>query len=38
VKGGLVGTTPSLMELAPKHGDLTVGIDFRRVHASLLHD
>jgi uncharacterized protein (DUF1501 family) len=38
VKGGLVGTTPSLMELDPKHGDLKVGIDFRRVYASVLHD
>ncbi len=29
VKGGLVGSTPSLMDLDPKHGDLKVGLDFR---------
>jgi uncharacterized protein (DUF1501 family) len=38
VKGGLVGTTPSLLELDPKHGDLKVGIDFRRVYAGVLSD
>jgi uncharacterized protein (DUF1501 family) len=38
VKGGLVGTTPSLTDLDPKHGDLRVGIDFRRVYATLLED
>jgi uncharacterized protein (DUF1501 family) len=38
VKGGLVGTTPSLTELNPKHGDLTVGLDFRRVYATVLED
>jgi uncharacterized protein (DUF1501 family) len=38
VKAGLVGTTPSLMELDPKHGDLRVGIDFRRIYATVLED
>jgi uncharacterized protein (DUF1501 family) len=36
LKTGLVGATPSLMDLDPKHGDLKVGIDFRRVYATLL--
>jgi uncharacterized protein (DUF1501 family) len=36
LKAGLVGDTPSLTELDPKHGDLKVGIDFRRVYATLL--
>jgi uncharacterized protein (DUF1501 family) len=38
VRGGLVGTTPSLLDLDPNHGDLKVGIDFRQVYASLLED
>jgi uncharacterized protein (DUF1501 family) len=38
VKGGLVGATPSLLDLDPKHGDLKVGVDFRRVYASVLRD
>jgi uncharacterized protein (DUF1501 family) len=38
VKGGIVGNTPSLMDLDPKHGDLRVGIDFRQVYASVLED
>jgi uncharacterized protein (DUF1501 family) len=38
VKGGLVGTTPSLLELDPKHGDLKVHVDFRRVYATVLSD
>jgi uncharacterized protein (DUF1501 family) len=38
MKGGLVGTTPSLLEPDPKHGDLKVGIDFRRVYAGVLTD
>jgi uncharacterized protein (DUF1501 family) len=38
VKGGVVGATPSLMDLDPKHGDLKVAIDFRRVYASVLSD
>jgi uncharacterized protein (DUF1501 family) len=38
VKTGLVGTTPSLMELDPKHGDLKIGIDFRQVYATVLEE
>jgi uncharacterized protein (DUF1501 family) len=38
VKGGLVGPTPSLVELDPRHGDLKVNADFRRVYATVLHD
>lgn len=38
IKGGLVGETPSLIELDPKHGDLKVNLDFRRVYASVLED
>jgi uncharacterized protein (DUF1501 family) len=38
VKAGLVGSTPSLTDLDPKHGDLRVGLDFRRVYASVLED
>lgn len=36
VKGGLVGDVPSLTELDPKHGDLKVQFDFRRVYAATL--
>jgi uncharacterized protein (DUF1501 family) len=36
VKGGLVGATPSLTDLDPRHGDLRVGLDFRRVYATVL--
>jgi uncharacterized protein (DUF1501 family) len=38
LSGPLVGETPSLTDLDPKHGDLRVGLDFRRVYATLLHD
>jgi uncharacterized protein (DUF1501 family) len=38
VKAGLVGQTPRLTDLDPKHGDLRVGIDFRRVYATVLED
>jgi uncharacterized protein (DUF1501 family) len=38
VQGGLVGTTPSLLDLDPKYGDLKLGIDFRRVYATVLED
>jgi uncharacterized protein (DUF1501 family) len=38
VNGGLVGKTPSLTDLDPKHGDLKVSIDFRQVYASVLQD
>jgi uncharacterized protein (DUF1501 family) len=34
----LIGETPSLTDLDPGHGDLRVGIDFRRVYATLLDD
>jgi uncharacterized protein (DUF1501 family) len=34
VKAGLVGTTPSLTDL--ENGDLKLGLDFRRVYASVL--
>jgi uncharacterized protein (DUF1501 family) len=36
VKGGLVGATPSLTDLDPRHGDLRMGLDFRRVYAAVL--
>ena len=36
VKGGLVGATPSLGDL--EEGDLKMGIDFRRVYATVLDD
>jgi uncharacterized protein (DUF1501 family) len=36
VKGGLVGTTPSLLDL--EAGDLKAGLDFRRVYATILED
>jgi uncharacterized protein (DUF1501 family) len=38
LKAGLVGETPSLLDLDPKHGDLRVRIDFRQVYASVLED
>jgi uncharacterized protein (DUF1501 family) len=38
VKAGLVGGTPSLLELDAKHGDLKMGLDFRRVYAAVLED
>src|SRR5947209_6909739 len=36
VRGGLYGTQPSLTDL--DNGDLKVGMDFRDVYATLLHD
>jgi uncharacterized protein (DUF1501 family) len=36
VKGGLVGQTPSMTDL--EAGDLKMGLDFRRVYASVLED
>jgi uncharacterized protein (DUF1501 family) len=36
VNGGLHGPTPSLSDL--EAGDLKIGIDFRQVYASVLHD
>ena len=38
IKGGVVGEAPSLLDLDPKHGDLRVGLDFRRVYAAVLED
>jgi uncharacterized protein (DUF1501 family) len=38
VKAGLVGTSPRLTDLDPKHGDLKVGIDFRQVYTTVLED
>jgi uncharacterized protein (DUF1501 family) len=38
VKAGPVGSTPSLLELDAKHGDLKMGLDFRRVYATVLED
>jgi uncharacterized protein (DUF1501 family) len=38
VKPGLVGKTPSLLELDAKHGDLKMGLDFRQVYATVLED
>jgi uncharacterized protein (DUF1501 family) len=38
VKGGLVGATPSLLDLDPKHGDLRCSLDFRRIYAAVLND
>jgi uncharacterized protein (DUF1501 family) len=36
IKAGIVGTMPRLLDPDPKHGDLRVGIDFRRVYATVL--
>jgi uncharacterized protein (DUF1501 family) len=38
VKAGIVGTMPKLLDPDPKHGDLRVGLDFRRVYATVLED
>jgi len=38
VKPGLVGTMPKLLDPDPKHADLRVGLDFRRVYAAVLED
>jgi uncharacterized protein (DUF1501 family) len=38
VRGGLVGATPSLLDLDPKSGDLRTNIDFRRIYATILDD
>lgn len=37
-KAGLIGETPSLTDLDPKHGDLKVQYDFRQVYASVIED
>jgi uncharacterized protein (DUF1501 family) len=36
VKAGLVGATPSLLDLDPKSGDLRCSLDFREVYAAVL--
>jgi uncharacterized protein (DUF1501 family) len=36
IKGGLVGDTPSLLDLDPKDGDLRRSLDFRQVYAAVL--
>src|SRR5207248_2012892 len=36
VKAGVVGEAPSLVDLDPRHGDLRVGLDFRRIYAAIL--
>ena len=36
VKGGLVGATPSLLDLDPTNGDLKTNIDFRQIYATVL--
>jgi uncharacterized protein (DUF1501 family) len=36
VRGGLVGATPSLLDLDPQHGDLRRSLDFRQVYATVL--
>jgi uncharacterized protein (DUF1501 family) len=36
VQGGLVGPTPSLLDLDPKDGDLRRSLDFRQVYATVL--
>lgn len=36
VQGGLVGTTPSLLDLDPKDGDLRRSLDFRQIYATVL--
>jgi uncharacterized protein (DUF1501 family) len=38
VKAGVVGATPSLLDLDPKHGDLRRSLDFRQVYAAVLED
>jgi uncharacterized protein (DUF1501 family) len=36
VQGGLVGTTPSLLDLDPKDGDLRRSLNFRQIYATVL--
>jgi uncharacterized protein (DUF1501 family) len=38
LKGGLVGATPSLLDLDPTHGDLRRSLDFRQIYATVLRD
>lgn len=37
-QSSLVGATPSLLDLDPKAGDLKMGLDFRRVYATVLEE
>ena len=36
MKAGVVGTMPKLLDPDPKHGDLRLGTDFRRIYATVL--
>jgi uncharacterized protein (DUF1501 family) len=36
VEPGLIGAVPKLLDPDPRHGDLRVGLDFRRVYAAVL--
>ncbi len=38
VRPGVIGATPKLLDPDPRHGDLRVGLDFRRVYATVLED
>src|SRR5579871_3266402 len=38
LRGGIVGGTPSLLDLDPNHGDLRRTLDFRQVYATVLED
>jgi uncharacterized protein (DUF1501 family) len=38
IKGGLVGATPSLLDLDPKFGDLKTAVDFRQIYATILEE
>jgi uncharacterized protein (DUF1501 family) len=38
VQAGLQGSMPSLLDLDPRTGELRVGLDFRRVYATVLQD
>jgi uncharacterized protein (DUF1501 family) len=38
VQAGIVGTMPRLLDPDPKHGDLRVQFDSRRVYAAVLSD
>ena len=38
VRGGLMGATPSLLDLDPKFGDLRTTFDFRRIYVTILDD
>jgi uncharacterized protein (DUF1501 family) len=38
IKGGVVGATPSLLDLDPEHRDLRRSLDFRQIYATVLKD